>query len=164
VPEAPAPARTTPREVTLPEPPEMPPQSADLDQEPPAQPAEKLPPAPRRTRGSRSVRVRETAEQPAEPAPAQQEEAAPVPQLEQILSPEQRQTYLDEIEANIGRAQRTVDSVQRRRLSAEQRTDLARIREFIVQAKEARKTDLFRARNLAERAGILAEDLNRSVQ
>ncbi len=154
----------------MPSPPVISPQHPDLTQQtPPTPPEEKLPPPPKK-RGSRSARTREVpAEPPADQTPAAQapdpgETAAPVPQLEQILTPEQRQAYLEEIDTNIGRAQKTVDAVQGRHLSAEQKTDLARVREFIEQAKEARKGDLFRAKNLSERASILAEDLNRSVQ
>jgi hypothetical protein len=89
---------------------------------------------------------------------------ASVPPLEQILTPEQRQTYLEAIDRNLGRARKTLEALQNRRLNDEQRTYLERIRAFIQQADDARKTDLFRARNLSERASVLAEDLLRSVQ
>jgi hypothetical protein len=49
-------------------------------------------------------------------------------------------------------------------LNRDQKTYLARIRAFIDQTKEARKTDLFRAKTLSERASVLAEDLLHSVQ
>ena len=161
-----------PKQVTIPTPPEISPQHPDLTQPSPPQPEGKLPPPPRKRRSTRSARSRETTpeqtSEPAQPASAQaptpEETALPVPQVEQIFTPEQRQTYLDEIEANIGRAQKVVDSVQGRGLTSEQKTDLARIREFIAQAKDAREADLFRARNLAERANILAQDLSRSLQ
>jgi len=120
---------------------------------------ERLPPAPR---PPRRARARETAEVPAaqpEPTPLAQ-----VPQLEQILSPEQQQAYNDEIDRNISRAQRTVSALNGRRLSGEQQTYLDRIRTFLQQASEARKSDLFRARNLAERASLLADDLAKSLQ
>lgn len=87
-----------------------------------------------------------------------------VPELEQILTPEQRQAYVDDIDTNIGRAQKTVDALRGRRLSRDQKIYLARVRAFVEQAREARKTDLFRAKNLAERASVLADDLLRSAQ
>ncbi|HVX67485.1 MAG TPA: hypothetical protein VHA11_12820 [Bryobacteraceae bacterium] len=165
----PAPVRKEkPKPAVLPPPPVIEPQNPDLEEQepPPSQPAEALPPRPRKPRSVRS-RAREATE-PAEQAPAQPaqqpEESLGVPQLEPMLTPEQRQTYMEVIDANIARAQRTIEIVQGRRLTAEQKTDLARIREFIDQAKQARKEDLFRAKNLSERASILAEDLNRSVQ
>ncbi len=109
--------------------------------------------------------MKETAEVP---VPAQPETAtappAQVPQLEQILTAEQQQAYNDEIDRNISRAQRTVTTLNGRRLSGEQQTYLDRIRTFLQQASEARKSDLFRARNLAERASVLADDLAKSLQ
>ncbi|HEX8984907.1 MAG TPA: hypothetical protein VF767_05745 [Bryobacteraceae bacterium] len=163
-----------PKQVSIPTPPEISPQHPDLTQPSPSQVEGKLPPPPRKRRHTRSAHTREVppeqAGEPAAPTPppapaaAPEETALPVPQVEQIFTPEQRQSYLDEIEANIGRAQRVVDSVQSRALTREQKTDVARIREFIAQAKDAREADLFRARNLAERASILAQDLNRSLQ
>jgi hypothetical protein len=125
---------------------------------------DRLPPAPR---PPRRARAKETAEVP---VPAQHETAtattppAQVPQLEQILTSDQQQAYNDEIDRNISRAQRTVTSLNGRRLSAEQQTYLDRIRTFLQQASEARKSDLFRARNLAERASVLADDLAKSLQ
>ena len=136
------------------------PQGPNLNQQPPASAAEKLPPPPRRRR----TRPREQQEPAPPAAPAEETAAAPVPQLEQILTPEQRQAYIDEIDTNVGRAQKTVDSLQGRRLNRDQKTYLARVRAFIDQANEARKTDLFRAKNLAERASVLADDLLRSIQ
>jgi hypothetical protein len=121
-------------------------------------PPEELPPPPRR-------RVRPRPRENAEtPAPAPEPPAAPLPRLEQILTPEQRQAYIADIDRNIANAQRTVALLQRRRLTRDQMTYLARIRAFIQQADEARKADLFRAKNLAERASVLADDLLKSVQ
>ena len=146
-----------PREVTLPAPPEIPPQQPDLGQPRPNIPGEELPPPPRR-------RTRPAHPQQADtPAPVP-EPPAPLPQFEQVLPPEQRQAYVEEIEKNLANARRVVAVLQGRRLSRDQTTYLARIRAFIAQANEARKTDLFRARNLSERASVLADDLLRSVQ
>ena len=86
-----------------------------------------------------------------------------MPHLEQILTPVQQQAYNEEIDRNINSAQRTVMALGSRRLNGEQQTYLDRIRAFIQQATEARKTDLFRAKNLAERASLLAEDLLKSL-
>jgi hypothetical protein len=141
----------------LPLPPEVSPERPNLNQQPPEAPAEKLPPPPRRpVRPSHPREGTETS--PPEAAPP------PVPQLEQILTPEQRQAYNEDIDKNIGNALKTVAALQNRRLSREQKTYLARIRAFIEQANQARKTDLFRAKNLSERASVLADDLLKSVQ
>ncbi|MGE5570062.1 MAG: hypothetical protein ACM3S5_13590 [Rhodospirillales bacterium] len=144
--------------VSLSPPPDLPPQEPGVWVPPPSE--ETFPPAPR---PPRRARAKETAEAPA----AQPEPPTPlaqVPQLEQILTPEQQQAYNDEIDRNISRAQRTVSALNGRRLSGEQRTYLDRILTFLQQASEARKSDLFRARNLAERASLLADDLARSLQ
>ncbi len=168
-PPAPAPAQSASqpsrpksgeRQVVLPSPPEISPQNPDLNQQPPVAATEELPPPPRRRRARPHDQ-----QEPAPPAASAEETtAAPVPQLEQVLTPEQRQAYIDAIDTNLGRAQKTVDSLQGRRLNRDQRTYLARVRAFIDQANEARKTDLFRAKNLAERASVLADDLLRSIQ
>jgi hypothetical protein len=182
--QAPAPApKPSDQQVALPAPPQISPKSPDLQQQPPPAPSvTQFPPSPPRNPGRRknkqtahetppasqepAAQTPAAAQPPAQnPAQASEEAAAPpVPQLEQILTPEQQQAYSDEIDNNIGKAQKTVDTLQGRRLSREQKTYLARVRAFIDQAKEARKTDLFRAKNLAERASVLAEDLLRSVQ
>lgn len=164
-PPAPAPAapavRPKPREVVVPPSPDIAGREPDLSQAGPSLPGETLPPAPRRRP---RPRPHEDADAPP-PAPEPEPPAAvPLPQFEQILTPEQRQAYNEEIERNIASAQKAVAAVEGRRLSGEQVTYLARVRAFIEQANEARKVDLFRARNLAERASVLAEDLLKSVQ
>jgi outer membrane biosynthesis protein TonB len=101
------------------------------------------------------------------PAPAQEpvtEPAPPVPDLEQILTPQQQQEYNQAIDRSIDRAQRNLAALGGRRLNPEQTLAVERIKTFIQQALEARKTDLLRAKSLAERADVLAEDLLRSVQ
>ncbi len=169
-PPAPPPVETTvpmpapTQQPTVPPPPQIPPEQPNLAGQPaPEAPVVKLPPPPKR-HGRRSQQTQQTQETP----PAQPGEAPPttpaVPELEQILSPQQRQAYNEAIDANIGRAQRTLDTVQSRRLNPDQKTTQERIRAFVQQANDARKTDLFRAKNLAERAAVLADDLLRSLQ
>jgi hypothetical protein len=166
-PPPPVPAQATPtpqphpREVTLPAPPEIPPAAPDVSRPGPSVPSEPLPPPPRRR-----TRPRQHDEDDTQSAPAPEPPAAtvPLPQFEQILTPEQRQAYTEEIDKNIANARRAVAALEGRRLTAEQASYLARVRAFIDQANEARKTDLFRARNLAERASVLADDLLKSAQ
>lgn len=145
---APPPAKTP---ESQPAPPDIPPRTLDV-QPPPLEPLP-VPPPPRRRPKSSAPAV--------EPAPAPQ--PPPLPQLEQILTPQQQKAYNDEIDRNIASAQRTLAALAGHRLNEEQRTYLERIRAFLAQAEAARKTDLFRARNLAERASLLADDLLRSV-
>jgi hypothetical protein len=163
----PAPPKPEPaRPISLPSPPEVAAQEPDLSQSPAltAQTGSSLPPRPRTPRlGRNSTKKGEATEAPSG-AQLADESAAVVPQLEEVLTPEQQQSYNDAIERNIVRAQHTVDVLKTHRLSEQQSTYLERIRTFIEQAKDARKSDLFRAKNLAERASVLADDLLRGVQ
>ncbi|MGE5647487.1 MAG: hypothetical protein ACM336_17035 [Acidobacteriota bacterium] len=171
-PSKPAAHKPAPKPKEVPAPPQVPPQEADLTRQFPSEPAaEKLPPRPRERRRPARGQT-ETAGQtpsstqpPAQPEPPEDTTAeADVPELEQILTPQQRQAYIEEIDNNVGRAQKTVEMLQGRRLNGDQKIYLERVRAFIEQAREARKSDLFRAKNLSERASVLAEDLMRSVQ
>jgi outer membrane biosynthesis protein TonB len=153
----PAPRAPKSPEVMNPAPPDIQPQPPAV-QPPPVEP-QKIPPPPRRR-----SRVPAPAPAPAvETVPAPQPPPPP-PQLEQILTPQQQKAYNEEIDRNISRAQRTLAALGGRRLDGEQQTYLERIRAFLKQADEARRTDLFRAKNLAERASLLADDLLRSAQ
>jgi hypothetical protein len=96
-----------------------------------------------------------------EPAP---EPPPPVPDLGQILTAQQQQEYNQAIDRSIDRAQRNLAALGGRRLNPEQTLAVERIKTFIQQALEARKADLLRAKSLAERADVLAEDLLRSIQ
>ncbi len=145
------------QQPTVPPPPQIPPEQPNLAGQPaPEAPVVKLPPPPKR-HGRRSQQPQQQSQETPPATPA-------VPELEQILSPQQRQAYNEAIDANIGRAQRTLETVQSRRLNPDQKTTQERIRAFVQQANDARKTDLFRAKNLAERAAVLADDLLRSLQ
>ena len=161
-PTAPA-VRPKPRDVALPAPTGIPATQPDLTKAGPAVPIEPIPPAPRRPKKPRAHDDAD-ATPPAPEQPEPPAAAVPLPQFEQVLTPEQTKAYNEEIERNIAEAQRAVAMVENRRLDREQTTYLARVRAFIDQASEARKADLFRARNLSERARVLAEDLLKSVQ
>ena len=155
--------RPKPPEVTVPSAPDISAKEPDLHQVGPSVPAEPLPPAPRRA--PKKARTHEDADAtPPAPEPEPPAAAVPLPQFEQVLTPEQTKAYNEEIDRNIADAQRAVGTVGSRRLNGEQTTYLARVRAFIDQANEARRADLFRARNLSERARVLAEDLVKSVQ
>jgi hypothetical protein len=167
------PVAPAPPQANVPPPPQIPPGQPDLTRKPPDASVVKLPPPPRGRRhnkkeppqeaqapgGQPAGETQASAPQPVSPPPA-----PAVPQLEQILSPEQRQAYNEAIDTNITRAQRTLELVQGRRLNPDQKMTADRVRAFLQQAAEARKTDLFRAKNLAERASVLADDLLRSMQ
>ncbi len=150
-----------PAKTAVPQPLPEPPQLATGEQALPAEapPIEQeWPGPPRRPRRPRPAPATEEAEAP-EVVPA-----APAPELAQILTPEQETSYNAAIDRNLDRAQRTAHLLRSRKLSRDQAVYLERITSFIQQANEARKTDLVRAANLAERAAVLADDLLRSLR
>jgi hypothetical protein len=81
-----------------------------------------------------------------------------------VLAPQQRQDYLREVEAMLGRAERALGTIRTHRLSSEQQLAASRIESFIRQAQEARNRDLALARSLAERADVLSRDLLSSLR
>jgi hypothetical protein len=91
---------------------------------------------------------------------------ASVPQLGQMLSPDQRRQYTQAIDQAVRRTQDYLDivSANSARLNEEQQTTVRRIRAFLQQAKDSRGQDLTIARNLADRALALAEDLARNFK
>jgi hypothetical protein len=93
--------------------------------------------------------------------------AASVPQLGQIMSPAQRRQYNLLIDQAISRAQDRLKVVAANtaRLNEEQHTTLKRIQAFIQQAEEKKRgQELTVAKNLADRALLLADDLARNFK
>lgn len=156
----PVPAKTEPQ--PLPEPPEI---AAEIDvTQLPEIPLEKLPAPPRPRPRPHAPATPGQPEVPATEAQEQQPPAAALPSLGQVLTAEQQQAYNSSIDRNLDRANRTLSQLSHRRLNHEQATYLERIRVFAMQASDARRTDLVRAASLAERAALLAEDLQKSVR
>lgn len=90
--------------------------------------------------------------------------APPLPRLGQILSTEERRAYDQLIDRSIERAQRSLSFVLGHSLRPDQTAAVRRIRAFIEQAGAARERDLALAKNMADRALLLAEDLARSFR
>lgn len=109
---------------------------------------------------------RTVAEAPRTPAKPVSEPAtaASVPQLGPILSDQQRQVFETEIERNLEQTRTALNTLMSRNLSADQVEGVRRIREFLRQVAESRETDAALARNLSERARLLAEDLVRNTR
>ena len=148
--------------------PAEPPAPAAAPEIPPAEPAEPmvlipetlqrpLPPPPK-PRVPVSQPVQQPPPQPAPPPPG------PAPQLRPILTPSQTQELERAITDRLSRAQGILRSLEGRRLSRSQRDSVNLIGTFINQAEEARKADLLRANNLAERAEVLALDLAQQMR
>jgi hypothetical protein len=90
---------------------------------------------------------------------ASAEEHPSIPVLEPLVSPEQRSTWSEEIEARLRQAEQNAASLRGRKLPAMQR-DLERVQSFIRQARTAEQAhDYATARSYAERAEILSRDL-----
>lgn len=159
IPPAPPPAAPAP----LPEPPVIAPSkpNTEVGELPklPA-PASAKPPATRPTRRNPAAGQPPVAAEPEPeevPAPA----PAPLPSLQPILGTREMQQrsqriqqYLDKARTAIARAERGSQAGQHRQL-------IGQVRTFVQQAEEARKTDLVRAENLAERAEVLSRGLPR---
>lgn len=142
----------------LPPPPEIPVQ-VEVTQEPAPPPEEDFPGPPRRRPVPPKPKPAETVAVPEQPPPPMA-----MPQIGQILSPEEQQAYNSAIDRNLERAQRIAGVLASRRLNRQQATTLERVKAFMQQAQETRRTDPARAATLAERAAVLAEDLLQSVQ
>ena len=126
---------------------------------PPAPPKPAKPTARRRQNPTPAPSAVQSPQQPpAVPPPVLQ----PTPELGEVLSPEQQQEYNRLIDFRISRAQRNLELLRGRSLSREQQAALTRIQTFIRQTLQARKDDLITARSLAERADVLAQDLENS--
>ncbi len=156
LPTPPAPKPPPPPEIEPP--PQLPAGRPQIAPPPVELPKPRPPRAPRRTRPVRKS-------QPAPPQPAEEppKPAAPLPQLQQILTPEQEREANQVIDQCVLRVERALAALQGRRLTAEQVTSITRVKAFIEQAQQTRKTDLITARALAERASVLADDLLRSL-
>jgi hypothetical protein len=80
------------------------------------------------------------------------------------LTASQTQELERTINDRVSRAQGILRSLDSRRFSRSQAASASQIRTFIAQAEDARKTDLLRANNLAERAEVLATDLAQQMR
>lgn len=130
------------------------------------------PPARKRRTAKKPSRPDTTATQSADAAvpgaqtAAPQEAApAPVPQLGQMLSDEQRRDYEARIHAALQRARANLRKARGNpRLNEAQQRMAAQVETFVEQAEQRRKTDLVSSRSLAERADLLARDLVESLR
>jgi hypothetical protein len=86
-----------------------------------------------------------------------------VPQLKPILTSDQERQLLVSIERRLDRARQVVKSMVGRQLTQQQAATIQQIQTFIQQTEDEKKTDLVRANNLAERADVLSQDLQRGL-
>jgi hypothetical protein len=95
---------------------------------------------------------------PAPSTPAVEPSAAP-PRLTPVLPADTRRTYTRELDESLARVSRALEFLATRNLTADQAADRDKIRTFQKQAEQYREQDLVLAKNLAERADKLAQDL-----
>ena len=86
-----------------------------------------------------------------------------IPRLAPVLTRDQRRERNRLIDRDLDAARRTIASIVGRDLTADQINTVRRVREFLRQAEEARSRDPGLARNLADRAALLAKDLVRRL-
>ncbi len=84
--------------------------------------------------------------------------------LGQILSAEERKNLRQGITESLSEARRNLTYISERRPDPEQSRQARRIRAFMKQAREIQQQDLPLAKNLAERARLLAEDLAKNMR
>jgi hypothetical protein len=87
-----------------------------------------------------------------------------VPQLVPIVPPAEQASRNREIDELVQRTEESLARIGNRKLDARQKLDVARARTFIRQAQELRQTDLTGARNMAQRAVLLAESVVSSLR
>lgn len=152
----------------LPTPPQLPPtdpKPAEKVAQVPALPPPVAAPKPAKKPATRRTNPPVVAEQPpVEAPPVAVPTPAPQPALGPSLQPilgqrevEQRnrriQDYLEKARLKVLRAERSNPDAARKQL-------IGQVRTFLQQAEEARKVDLVRAENLAERAEVLSRGLS----
>jgi hypothetical protein len=151
-----------PPKIETKQPPEVPATVATI----PVPPA----PKPRRRQPRKPAPTTAAATQPATP-PVTTEGVPPsppvtntVPKLGELLSEDQKAQYLKAYEESLARARDVVTKLKGASLSTDQKSSLARVKTFIYQAEQAHQKDPQTARQLAERADLLARDLVRTVR
>jgi hypothetical protein len=122
----------------------------------PPPPAVRRPPVRRPTARPNEAQAEGSAAPSAQPTP--------VPQLAEILPDDQRRQIESDLNLKLDGARSAVNTASRRRITADQRNTLSRIRTFIQQAESARATDIATALQLARRADLLGQDLLRSLR
>jgi hypothetical protein len=82
--------------------------------------------------------------------------------LVDIVSPEQQRQLNAAIDLSLSHAQASLAAVANREANKAQQTEMDQVRKMIQQAQSSRQSDLPGAKSLAERAEILAKDLEAS--
>ncbi len=81
-----------------------------------------------------------------------------------MLTPEQQRQLNADLDQSLERTQTSLRAIGNRQLTQQQRADMDEIRNFIRQAETTRGADLPAAKRLAERAELLARNLEKSLR
>ncbi len=162
IPPAPAPKAPEP----LPVPPQLPPSkpettaAGELPKLPAPAGAKPQPARPARRAGTAGS-VASTPEMPEEvlPAPVGAGSPSAGPSLQPILGNREIQERSRRIQQYLDKARLAVLKAERSRPTGEQRQLISQVKTFLQQAEDARRVDLVRAENLAERAEVLSRGL-----
>jgi len=168
--------RKTQKAFTPPPPetqPQLPSEAARIDAKPPAiegDPAATIPnspvsipdvpapPAPKPPARKTTPTPPPSVATPTTPPPTQQQQ--PPTRLGQIYTPEEQREYNRIIDESLNRVKRLLDALARKNLSADQQVEVSRITNFQKLAEQSRDSqDLLTAKNFAQRADTLAQDL-----
>ena len=99
------------------------------------------------------------------PRPAQPERREPPPLLSPQVSPELEGRLVDEANAKIQGAERTLQSIDTGKLANDQQETYQIIHSFLSQAREAlSRKDFPQALNLAQKAQILSSELSKALR
>jgi len=99
------------------------------------------------------------------PRPAQPERREPPPRLSPQVSSDQEERLTDEAASKIQGAERTLLSIDERKLTSDQQETFHTIQSFLTQAKAAlSRKDFPRAINLAQKAQVLSDELPRATR
>ena len=103
---------------------------------------------------------------PPQPPPSRLPPAAqPPPLLSPQVSGDQEERLIDEANKRIQGAERKIQSIDSRKLAADQQETYQTIQSFLNQAKAAlSRKDFPRALNLAQKAQILSDDLSQTLR
>ena len=102
---------------------------------------------------------------PRPPRPAQPERREPPPLLSPQVSPELEGKLVDEANAKIQGAERTLQSIDTGKLANDQQETYQTIHSFLSQAREAlAQKDFPQALNLAQKAQILSSELSKALR
>ena len=102
---------------------------------------------------------------PRPPRPAHPERREPPPLLSPQVSPELEGRLMDEANAKIQGAERTLQSIDTGKLANDQQETYQTIHSFLSQAREAlSRKDFPQALNLAQKAQILSSELSKTLR